>query len=64
MTSGHRILIASLAKADQLDEARTALQRLKELQPNVSIAWCEEHIPYTPDQLPKFLEGLRKAGLQ
>ena len=64
MTSGHRILVASLAKADQLDEARTALQRLKELQPNVSIAWCEEHIPYTLDQMPKFLEGLRKAGLQ
>lgn len=64
MTSGHRILIASLAKAGQLDEAQTALQRLKELQPNVSIAWCEEHIPYTPDQMPKFLEGLRKAGLQ
>ena len=64
MTSGHRILIASLAKAGQLDEAQTALQRLKELQPNVSIAWCEEHIPYTLDQMPKFLEGLRKAGLQ
>jgi adenylate cyclase len=64
MTSGHRILIASLAMANQLEEARTALQRLKELQPSVSIAWCEEHIPYTPDQMPKFLEGLRKAGLQ
>jgi adenylate cyclase len=64
MTSGHRILVASLAMANQLEEARTALQRLKELQPNVSIAWCEEHIPYTLDQMPKFLEGLRKAGLQ
>jgi len=64
MTSGHRILIASLAKADQLDEARATLRRLKELQPNVSIAWCEEHVPYTLDQMPKFLEGLRKAGLQ
>ena len=64
MTSGHRILIACLAQADQLDEAHTELQRLRELQPNVSIAWCEEHIPYTPDQMPKFLEGLRKAGLQ
>jgi TolB-like protein/Tfp pilus assembly protein PilF len=64
MTSGHRILIACLAQADQLDEAHTELQRLRELQPNVSIAWCEEHIPYTSDQMPKFLEGLRKAGLQ
>jgi TolB-like protein/Flp pilus assembly protein TadD len=64
MTSGHRILIACLAQAGQLEEAHTALQRLKELQPNVSIAWCEENVPYTPDQMPKFLEGLRKAGLQ
>ena len=63
MTSGHRILIACLAQAGQLDEAHTALQRLKELQPNVSIAWCEENVPYTADQMPKFLEGLRKAGL-
>ena len=39
MTSGHRILIACLAQADQLDEAHTELQRLRELQPNVSIAW-------------------------
>jgi len=53
-------------KADiaRTHEARSTLQRLKELQPNVSIAWCEEHVPYTLDQMPKFLEGLRKAGLQ
>jgi len=64
ITSGHRILVASLAKADQRDEAGAALQRLRELQPNVSIAWCEENIPYPLEQMPKFLDGLRKAGLQ
>jgi pentatricopeptide repeat protein len=64
MTSGHRILVACLAQAGQFEEAHTVLQRLKELQPNVSIAWCEENVPYTLDQMPKFLEGLRKAGLQ
>ncbi len=63
-TAGHRICIASLAQAGQIEESRAALQRLRELQPNVSIAWCEQYVPYPPDQMPKFLEGLRKAGLQ
>ncbi|MGC2827688.1 MAG: hypothetical protein WA322_26245, partial [Pseudolabrys sp.] len=22
----------------------------------------EQNVPYTPDQMPKFLEGMRKAG--
>jgi TolB-like protein/class 3 adenylate cyclase/Flp pilus assembly protein TadD len=64
MTSAHRLHIASLAQAGQIEEARMALQRLRELQPNISIAWCEQYVPYTPDQMPKFLEGLRKAGLE
>jgi hypothetical protein len=40
------------------------LQRLKELQPNISIAWCEQYVSYPPSQMPKFIEGLRKAGFQ
>ncbi len=64
MTGGHRIYCASLAQAGQIDEARAALQRLKELQPNISIAWIEQYVPYTPSQMPKFLEGMRKAGLE
>jgi tetratricopeptide repeat protein len=63
-TGAHRIYIASLAQAGQIDEARAALQRLRELQPNISIAWIEQNVPYTLDQMPKFLEGMRKAGLQ
>jgi tetratricopeptide (TPR) repeat protein len=63
-TAGHRICVASLAQAGQVEEARAALQRLRELQPNISIAWCEQYVPYPPDQMPKFLEGLRKAGLE
>ena len=34
LITGHRIYIASLAQAGQIDEARASLQRLKELQPN------------------------------
>jgi adenylate cyclase len=64
ITAGHRIYVASLAQAGQIEEARTALRRLRELQPNVSIAWCEQYAVYTPDKLPMFLEGMRKAGLE
>jgi adenylate cyclase len=64
MTAGHRIYVASLAQAGQIDEARSALARLKELLPEISIAWIEQYVPYTPAQMPKFLEGMRKAGLQ
>ncbi len=64
MTGGHRIYCASLAQAGQIDEARAALTRLKELQPDISIAWIETYVPYTPGQIAKFLEGMRKAGLQ
>ena len=64
LTAAHRIYVASLAQAAQIKEARTALERLRELQPNISIAWCEQHTPYTPGPMAKFLEGMRKAGLE
>ncbi len=61
---GHRIYCASLAQAGQLDEARAALDRLKELQPDISIEWIEQNVPYQPGPMAKFLEGMRKAGLE
>jgi TolB-like protein/class 3 adenylate cyclase/Flp pilus assembly protein TadD len=64
LTAGHRIHIASLAQAGQIEEARSALERLRELQPNISIPWCEQHVPYPPGPVAKFLEGMRKAGLE
>jgi adenylate cyclase len=64
VTSAHRIYIASLAQAGQIEEARVALQHLRELMPNISIAWCEQHVPYLPGPMAKFLDGLRKAGLE
>ena len=64
LTNGHRIYIASLAQAGQIDEARAALARLQELHPENSIAWIEQNIPYTPGPMAKFLDGMRKAGLE
>jgi adenylate cyclase len=64
LTNAHRIYVASLAQAGQLDEARAALARLQQLQPENSIGWIERTIPYTPGPMAKFLEGMRKAGLK
>jgi len=61
---GHRIYCASLAQAGHLDEARAVLNRLKELQPDISIAWIEQNMPYTAGPMSRFAEGMRKAGLQ
>jgi adenylate cyclase len=65
ITAGHRIYIASLAQAGQIDDARAALGRLKAIHPETSIQWIEENVPYTLlGPMAKFLEGMRKAGLQ
>ncbi|HET7803682.1 MAG TPA: tetratricopeptide repeat protein, partial [Pseudolabrys sp.] len=63
-TSGHRIYVASLAQAGQVDEAREALVRLKKVFPDMTIAWIKEYVPYTTGPMEKFLEGMRKAGLE
>ncbi len=63
-TAGHRIHVASLAQNGQIDEAREALARLKEMHPNLSIAWIEKNVPYTSEPMAKFVEGMRKAGLE
>lgn len=64
LTRGTRVYIASLAQAGQLDEARAALAKMKESHPDLSIAWIEQNVPYTPAPMAKFIEGMRKAGLQ
>ena len=40
------------------------LDELKKIQPDISIAWIEENIPYKPDAMAKLVVGLRKAGLE
>jgi adenylate cyclase len=63
-TGGHRIFVASLAQAGQVDDARAALERLKKLQPDISIAWLEQNAPWKPGPMAKIAEGMRKAGLE
>ncbi len=63
-TAGHRIHVASLAQNGQINEARDALARLKEMHPDLSIDWIEKNVPYTSVPMRKFVEGMRKAGLE
>ncbi len=63
-TAAHRILCASLAMAGRTEDAEAAAATLRQLQPNISIAWIEQHVPYTPRAMPHFLDGMRKAGFK
>ena len=61
---GHRILCASLAQAGLSDEAHAAMSRLRQLHPDISVAWIKQSVPYTATPMAHFLDGLRKAGLE
>jgi hypothetical protein len=40
------------------------MNNLRQLQPGISIDWITQSVPYTPEPMAHFLEGMRKAGLQ
>ena len=59
-----RLRCASLAQAGRIDEARSLLAVLRREQPQLSIDWIRASVPYqTPELMERFLQGLRKAGL-
>jgi TolB-like protein/Flp pilus assembly protein TadD len=63
-TAACRIHCASLAQAGRTEQAKAAMAKLREFQPNISVAWIEQHVPYTERAMPHFLDGMRKAGLK
>ena len=63
-TGAYWILCASLAQAGRTDDLGRTASMLRELQPNLSIAWCEANVPYTPRTMPHFLDGMRLAGFE
>jgi adenylate cyclase len=58
-----RKLCASLAQAGQIEEAKSTLSTIRIMQPDISIAWIKQSVPYTSEPMERFLDGLRKAGL-
>lgn len=63
IAGGHRILCASLGQAGLIEEAKAVMSQLRQLQPNISVAWIRQSVPYTKVPMAHFLEGLHKAGM-
>jgi len=61
----YRQLVVNCALAGDIQEARTALQTLKRLQPDLSLRWIKEELPYVrAEDQQRYLEGFRLAGLE
>ena len=61
----HRLRCASLAQAGRVDEARLYLATVRREQPELSLGWIRANVPYqTPELMDRFLDGMRKAGLE
>ena len=59
-----RLRCASLAQMGQIDEARSFLAMVRREQPELSVDWIWASVPYqTPELMERFLDGMRKAGL-
>jgi len=60
----HRVLTASAGMSGRADVAQAALQELRRVQPNISLAWIAEHMPIQHDaDREHYLDGFRRAGL-
>jgi TolB-like protein/Tfp pilus assembly protein PilF len=60
----HRVLTAAAGMAGEIDVAAAALRELLRVQPNVSLAWIEVHMPIRERiDMEHYLQGFRRAGL-
>ncbi len=60
-----RMLCANLALAGRTDEARTLVAAIKRDQPELSLEWMTDNVPYqTPSLIDRYLAGMWKAGLR
>ena len=59
-----RLAAASNALADRPQEARQAVERLRQVDPTLSLSTLAERVPLRkPEHLARYVEGMRKAGL-
>ncbi len=60
----HRVLTASTAMAGLHQAAEAALHELRRTQPNISLAWIAQEMPFRRDiDRERYVEGFRRAGL-
>ena len=61
---GYRVLVAAAAMNKQLDVATAALQELRRVQPNISLAWIASEMPFKLEvEREHYVEAFRRAGL-
>ncbi|NIM98214.1 MAG: tetratricopeptide repeat protein [candidate division Zixibacteria bacterium] len=61
---GYRLLAASYGQLDRKKEAQTALKEVLRLLPGMTIEDVRKQVPFKkPNDLERYLDGLRKAGL-
>jgi TolB-like protein/cytochrome c-type biogenesis protein CcmH/NrfG len=61
---GHRMLTAAAAMAGEAEVATAALQALRRAQPEFSLAWIADNIPFRRNaDREHYLEAFRRAGL-
>ena len=61
----YRVLTAAAAMSGKNDLAKAALQELRRVQPNISLAWIESQMPIKEDaDHEHYLDGFRRAGLE
>jgi len=61
---GYRVLTSAAGMAGLAEVAGAALRELRRAQPNISLAWITEQMPFKHDaDREHYLEGFRRAGL-
>jgi TolB-like protein/cytochrome c-type biogenesis protein CcmH/NrfG len=65
LTGAYRVLTVAAGMAGQAEVARAALQELRRTQPNISLAWIANQLPWKLESdREHYLEGFRRAGLE
>jgi tetratricopeptide (TPR) repeat protein len=60
----HRVLTAAAAMVGQTELAKTALQELRRVQPNISLDWIADNMSIRHQaEREHYLEAFRRAGL-
>ena len=60
----HRVLTASLGMSGHIKAAAAALEALRQAQPNISLAWLSNDLPFEHEaDRAHYLEGFERAGL-
>jgi hypothetical protein len=62
--AAYRVLAAAAGMSGDAPAAAGALNDLRRAQPNISLAWIAEHVPFKREaDREHYLEGFRRAGL-